>query len=193
LNEFTNFDEPFGGMATLLRVDPSGGCTAYPTSTTIISGGGTVNSGTYKNLGLDDALYYRVNSTTTGTARSTNWYGQFTGVPVGAANLKVTYKGRNCPTGTGACSTTPKPTSVFIWNWAAPAGWVQIAGPTGVAGPTDTTFGPIDVSTVPPPPGARFVGTGANRGRVRVRVFTQGTTTNFVTGGNLMKLVYDAP
>jgi FtsP/CotA-like multicopper oxidase with cupredoxin domain len=26
LNEFTNFDEGFGGMATLLRVDPPGGC-----------------------------------------------------------------------------------------------------------------------------------------------------------------------
>ena len=35
LNEFTNFDEGFGGMATLLRVDPLGGCIAYPNSTKI--------------------------------------------------------------------------------------------------------------------------------------------------------------
>jgi hypothetical protein len=26
LNEFTNFDEGFGGLATLLRVEPPGGC-----------------------------------------------------------------------------------------------------------------------------------------------------------------------
>ena len=28
LNEFTNYDQGFGGMGTLLRVDPAGGCTA---------------------------------------------------------------------------------------------------------------------------------------------------------------------
>ena len=26
LNEFTNFDEGFGGLSTLLRVEPPGGC-----------------------------------------------------------------------------------------------------------------------------------------------------------------------
>ena len=30
LNEFTNFDEGFGGMGTLLRVDPPGGCFGLP-------------------------------------------------------------------------------------------------------------------------------------------------------------------
>ena len=197
LNEFTNFDEPFGGMATLLRVDPQDGCFAFPTSTTIISGGGTANSGTFKNLGLDDALYYRVNSTTTGASRTTNWYGQFSGVPAGATSLKVTYKGRNCGTGTGTCPTTAaKPTTVFIWNWSTSA-WVQInpippTPPTSV-GTTDVTFGPLNVPGSPSPTSwANYVSKGTNRGRVRVRVSTTGST-NFVTGGNLMKLVYNAP
>ena len=47
LNEFTNFDEGFGGMATLLRVDPLGGCVAYPNSTKISTTppGGTLKGG----------------------------------------------------------------------------------------------------------------------------------------------------
>jgi multicopper oxidase len=193
LNEFTNFDEPFGGMATLLRVDPQGGCFGFPASTTILANGGTLRSGTYKNLGLDDSLYYRVNSTTSGT-RTASWYGQFTGVPVGAKNFSVTYKGRNCGTGSGTCpATASKTTTVSIWRWTT-SSWVTIAGPT-LVGTTDVTFGPTAVAGSPSPTSwANYIGTGTNRGRVRVRVLTTGTgTINFVTGGNLMKLVYDAP
>src|SRR6266480_2994149 len=45
LNEFANFDEGFGGMATLLRVDPAGGCFGAPTATAIV--GGTLKGGTF--------------------------------------------------------------------------------------------------------------------------------------------------
>jgi hypothetical protein len=182
LNEFANFDEGFGGMATLLRVDPPGGCFAFPTSTRIQVG--TLNSGTVANLAVNDANYYRVNSTTSGT-RTTDWYGQLSGIPAGAANLKVTYKGNNTP-------APARSQTLHIWNWATNA-WVQIAGPTTV-GTADVTVGPV---AVPPAPAAgswaSYVGTGANKGLVRIRVVTTGGTTNFVTGGNLMTLVYDAP
>ena len=44
---------------------------------------------------------------------------------------------------------------------------------------------------------AAYIGTGANKGQVRVLVHTQRWTapspTAFSTWGNLMKLVYDAP
>ena len=30
LNEFTNFEAGFGGMASLMRVDPPDGCTSFP-------------------------------------------------------------------------------------------------------------------------------------------------------------------
>ena len=63
LNEFANFDEAFGGMATLLRVDPPGGCFGWPTLTSIV--GGTLKSGTFAALGLDDGTYYQVNPKTT--------------------------------------------------------------------------------------------------------------------------------
>src|SRR5262249_8531500 len=42
LNEFTNYDQGFGGMGTLLRVDPPGGCFAAASSTNIV--GGTLNT-----------------------------------------------------------------------------------------------------------------------------------------------------
>src|SRR5262245_24109249 len=63
LNEFANFDEGFGGMATLLRVDPPGGCFGAPTGTAII--GGTLKGGTFAALAADDAAYYQVNPKTT--------------------------------------------------------------------------------------------------------------------------------
>jgi len=59
LNEFTNYDEGFGGMGTLLRVDPAGGCSAFPSATTTVSG--TVKSGAYSALGANDLSYYQVN------------------------------------------------------------------------------------------------------------------------------------
>jgi hypothetical protein len=176
LNEFSNYDAGFGGMGTLLRVDPPGGCFTFASSTKTLLG--TTNSGTYTNLAVDDAKYYKLNSTTTGT-RSVDWYGQFTGVPAGAGNLTVTYKGNN---------SLPASQKIYIWNWAGAGSWVQIAG-----GATGTTVGTTDVTTTAASP-ATYVGTGANNGVVRVRVLTTTAgTTSFVTAANLMKLVYDAP
>jgi FtsP/CotA-like multicopper oxidase with cupredoxin domain len=63
LNEFTNFDQGFGGMGTLLRVDPPGGCVGSPTSTALI--GGTLKSGTAAALAATDGTYYQVNPKTT--------------------------------------------------------------------------------------------------------------------------------
>jgi FtsP/CotA-like multicopper oxidase with cupredoxin domain len=63
LNEFANFDEGFGGMATLMRVDPAGGCFAFPSATSVVAG--TLKSGGYTDLGVDDANYYQVNPKTT--------------------------------------------------------------------------------------------------------------------------------
>jgi Multicopper oxidase len=101
LNEFANFDEPFGGMATLLRVDPLGGCAAFPTSTSILAG--TPGGGSVTALGIADQTYYKVISTTGGTPTS-DWYGQFSAIPAGSANLNVTYTGNDLVNST--CSPT---------------------------------------------------------------------------------------
>jgi hypothetical protein len=63
LNEFANFDEGFGGMATLLRVDPLGGCFAFPSSTGLV--GAAIKSGSVTDLSLDDASFYQLNPKTT--------------------------------------------------------------------------------------------------------------------------------
>jgi hypothetical protein len=70
LNEFSNFNEGFGGLATLLRVDPSGGCFASPTSTAPV--GGVLSSGSVINLGAADGSYYVVNPKTTTRTNATN-------------------------------------------------------------------------------------------------------------------------
>ncbi|MCU1657512.1 MAG: Multicopper oxidase, partial [Pseudonocardiales bacterium] len=63
LNEFTNYDQGFGGMGTLLRVDPPGGCFGSASSTNIV--GGTLKGGSVSALTTDDTAYYQVNPKTT--------------------------------------------------------------------------------------------------------------------------------
>jgi Multicopper oxidase len=275
LNEFSNFDEGFGGMATLLRVDPPGGCFGAPTATAIV--GGTLMGGTFAALTADDTAYYQVSPKTTTmtasrnaaqttipvasaagfptsgnyyvrigtevlqvtggqgtttwtvaraqlgtaaaphpsgsvvTALANDWSATFSGLPAGAANLKVTYKGKNCSntTGTTTCAalTTNVPQqTVKICNWTVAgaagcssgtsAGWVTLPSPP--AQPQDVGSTPEVSSTWTLPGSASaYVGSGAYKGQVRVLVHTQRWTapspTAFSTWGNLMKIVYDAP
>src|SRR5215813_8955409 len=275
LNEFSNFDEGFGGMATLLRVDPPGGCFGAPTATAIP--GGTLKGGTFAALTAADTSYYQVNPKTTTTttamgsssapttvtvasaagfpasgnyyvrianevlqvtggqgtttwtvsrgqlgtaaaghasgatvtALANDWYATFTGLPAGAANLKVTYQGKNCGNTAGtACaaltSNVPQQTvRICDWTVAGPAGcssatsagWVTLPPPPS----QPQGVGSADVSSTwtLPGPGSAYVGTGTHSGEVRVLVHTQRWTapspTAFSTWGNLMKIVYDAP
>jgi Multicopper oxidase len=254
LNEFANFDEGFGGMATLMRVDPFGGCSAYPGSASVV--GGSVKSGGFGDLGADDGAYFQVNpktttrptATTAGqgsitvasasgfpaagsfyvridsevlqvtggqgtttwtvvTALANDWYAGFSGLPTGAQNLKVTFKGKNCANTTGTTCTAlasnlPQQT-VKICNWtvagasgcstATSSGWVNLPPPQS------QPVGSADVSTTWTLPGSpsAYVGTGSYQGQVRVLVHTQRWTgpnpTAFSTWGNVMQLVYDAP
>ena len=273
LNEFTNFDEGFGGMGTLLRVDPPGGCFTSASSTAIL--GGVLKGGSAAALSSDDSSYYQVNprtttrptATTAGqttitvasaagfpttgsyyvridnevlqvtggqgtttwtvlrgqlgtaaashasgaviTALANDWYAGFSGLPAGAQNLKVTYKGKNCTGTTGTTCTAlnsnlPQQT-VKICNWtiagaagcatSTSTGWVILPAP-----PTQPqAVGSTDVSSTWTLPGSasNYIGTGAYSGQVRVLVHTQRYTspnpTTFSTWGNLMALVYDAP
>ena len=81
LNEFANFDAPFGGMGTLLRVDPAGGCFTSAASSSIV--GGVLKSGSVTALGIDDSTYYQINPKTT-TRTSATTAGQ-TSITVGSA------------------------------------------------------------------------------------------------------------
>ena len=187
LNEFANFDEPFGGMATLLRVDPLGGCFTFPTSTKITTG--TLNSGDGReprrrerdtdrevlqgdlddDRDPDDRLVRPVRGRgrrrhrPQGHVRGEQLRGH--GDPE-ALRLEV-----DEPDGLDA-DRRPDRRRRSGRHRGARAG-VR-------AGRAAELLGDV-------------VGTGANKGRVRVRVLSTQAATNFVTGGDLMKLVYDAP
>lgn len=143
------------------------------------------------------------------TALATDWYAGFSGLPADPQNLKVTYKGKNCGNTTGTPCTAiaaPLPSqAVRICDWtvagaagcatATSAGWVTLPGPP----PQPQTVGSSDVSSTWTLPGSAsaYVGTGSNKGRVRILVHTERWTAPspnvFSTWGNFMKLVYDAP
>jgi hypothetical protein len=188
LNEFVNYEAAFGGMATLLRVDPLVGCTAFAASTKINTGGGTLKGGTFTNLADTDTSNYEVTSTAPATApvntAKTDWYAGYTGIITGSTNLKVTYSGKNSV----SCSQT-----LSIWNWRTNA-WVQL-GAAQAVGPAGTLT-PISAA-VPGSPNAAswsdYIGTGTYAGQSRVRVFCQGSTPAYFSSGNFMKIVYDAP
>jgi hypothetical protein len=143
------------------------------------------------------------------TALANDWYATFSGLPAGAANLKVTYKGKNCGSTTGtACAalTTNVPQqTVRICDWtvagavgcssATSAGWVTLPAPP--AQPQGVGSADVSSTWTLPNPASAYIGTGAQAGQVRVLVHTQRWTAPspaaFSTWGNLMKIVYDAP
>ncbi len=274
LNEFSNYDEGFGGMGTLLRVDPAGGCFSFPAATAIV--GGVLKSGSVSALGVNDSTYYQVNPKTTsltssrtaaqtslavasaagfpaagsfyirvdsevmqvtggqGTATWTvargqlgtsaashasaavvsalanDWYVSFSNIKAEAANLRVTYRGKDCTGTTGsscAALTTNLPQmTVKICDWtisgaagcasATSNGWVTLPAP-----PTQ----PQSIGSTEPAPStwmlsglaSQYIGTGANLGQVRVLVHTQRWTASnpvtFSTWANLVSITYDLP
>jgi hypothetical protein len=194
LNEFVNYDVPFGGLATLLRVDPLPGCTSFPTQVKIIATppnttpvSGSLGSGTFSNLSLDDTSYYAVKSTATAIGPVPNsfkadWYAGFTGVATGASNLRVSVKDK--------CSLTACTQSILVWNWRTKL-WVPLDARS--VGTTDVAVNDL---AVPAGPSAGkwsdYIGTGQQIGQVQVRVYNQAAGV-FTESGNFMKLVYDAP
>jgi hypothetical protein len=143
------------------------------------------------------------------TALANDWYAGFTGIPAGAQNLKVTYKGKNCANTAGAtCTAIPTNVpqqTVKICNWtvggaagcatATSAGWVTLPAPP--AQPQGVGSADVSSTWTLPGPASSYVGTGSNNGQVRVLVHTQRYTATapaaFSTWGNLMALTYDAP
>jgi FtsP/CotA-like multicopper oxidase with cupredoxin domain len=177
LYEFTNFDEGFGGLATLLRVDPPAGCSspapqgaddAFPSSTVIQTG--TPAGGSAASLAADDASYFSVNSNTSST-KTVSWYGKFASIPNAIVSLKVTYKGKNSLT----CSQT-----IALYNFNT-ASWTVID--------TRNVGAETLISEVPSGGTANaFVSGSTGNGEVRVRIECKTTAGTFVSSGNLMKI-----
>jgi subtilisin len=144
---------------------------AAPSGTTILTG--TLRSGAFADLANADSTYYRVNSNTSRT-RTTSWYGTFTGVPAGLANLTVTYQGQN----SRACSQT-----VYVYRWSDST-WVSIDA---------RSVGTADVriaDDVPAGAPSQYV---SSAGQLRVRVGCTTTAGTFYSSGNQLRIGYDSP
>jgi hypothetical protein len=144
--------------------------TAFPAATVIETG--TPRQGSAASLTADDNVFFRVNSTTTGT-RTSSWYGSFSGAPAGISDLKVTYVGRN----SRSCTQV-----VAAWRWTDGT-WQQLS--SRAVGTTDIVLADL----VPPGPAGDYVSpTGETRVRVRCT-----TTANFFASGDQMKITYARP
>ncbi|MDP2207964.1 MAG: fibronectin type III domain-containing protein [Bacteroidota bacterium] len=144
--------------------------TYVASATTITSG--SLSSGTYSNLATNNASYYVLNSTTTGT-RITDWYGSVTiaQVPSSISKLTVTYDGKYSRTTTQ---------TLHLYNWATSA-WAQIDSRS--VGTSDVTVTNVQVSP------ANYISTS---GVIRLRVYGTGGTKNYTCSGDFMQFVVDA-
>ena len=147
------------------------------------------------------------------TALATDWYAGFSGVPAGAQNLKVTYKGKNCGVTTAhhlhrrsppTCRSRPSRSATGRSPARPAARTATSAGlgrrcrappaqPQGVG----STRRQLDLDAARP--GERATSApGSYAGQVRVLVHTQRWTRarpgrRSRPGATCMKIVYDAP
>jgi subtilisin family serine protease len=154
---------------TATSVDHSfqtGATTTYVASSTTIQSG-TLNAGSFSNLATNNASYYVVNSTTTGT-RTADWYGSVTisQTPSSVTKLTLTYDGHNSRSRTQL---------LYLYNWVS-ATWTQIDSRTVTT--TDVTI--TNVQTSP----ANFI---SSAGAIRLRVFSTGGSRNYTCSGDFMQ------
>ena len=169
-----NSTDAAGNTAT--SVDHSfqtGSSTTYsPTGTTILAG--SLNSGSFSNLATNDASYYQVNSTASGTPRITDWYASVTigETPASVSKITTTYDGNY-----SRSSTTQ---TLYLYNWST-ATWTQIDSRT--VGQTDVTI--TNTQTAP----ANFISAS---GEVRLRVSgSRGSNQSFTGRGDYVQFVVE--
>ena len=161
---------------TATSVDHSfqtGGSTNYaPTATTILQG--SLNSGSVSNLATNNASYYQVNSTTSGTPRVTDWYASVTiaGAPASVSKLTTIYDGKYSRN-----STTQ---TLYLFNWST-ASWTQIDSRT--VGQSDVTITTTQTSP------ANFI---SATGEIRLRVRGSRTQSqNFICQGDYVRFTIE--
>jgi hypothetical protein len=142
-----------------------------PSSTTILQG--SVNSGTFSNLASNNASYYVVNSTTSGT-RKTDWYGSVTisQAPASVTKLTVSYDGKN---------SANKTQILYLYNWSTSA-WVQIDSRS--VSTTDVLI--TNTQTSP----ANYI---SGTGEIRLRVYSSGGSKNYTASGDWMQFTVETP
>jgi Ca2+-binding RTX toxin-like protein len=148
--------------------------TASPNATTLIVG--SVTGGSAASLAADDDVYYAVSSNNAGT-KAAAWYGSFTEVPNGLANLRLSYTGKN----SRACTQT-----LALYRWTTNS-WRVVN--TQTVGTTEVAI----VDLAPAGTIADYVSGTSGNGELRLRVRCTTTAGTFVTSGDSMRISYDAP
>lgn len=151
----------------------TGGSTNYvPNGTTILAG--SLNSGSFSNLATNNASYYQVNSTTSGTPRITDWYASVTvgEAPASVSKLITTYDGNYSRNGTTQ--------TLYLYDWST-ATWTQIDSRT--VGQSDLTI--TNTQTAP----VNFISAS---GEVRLRVGGSRTSNqSFVCRGDYVQFTVE--
>ncbi len=158
---------------TAIDVDHSfqtGGTFIYaPSGTTITYG--SVKSGSYSNLATDDAGYFVVNSTTSGT-RKCDWYGTaiISESPATVSNLTLKYDGKY---------SRKRTQYLYLYNWPT-SSWTQVDSRT-------VSTGDVTVTKTQTSP-ASFI---SSAGQIRLRVYTSGGSTNYTCSGDFMQFTVE--
>lgn len=144
--------------------------TYSPSSTTILSGSGC-NCG-LGNLATNNDVYFKVNSTTIGT-KKTDWFGSVTinQQPSTINKLTINYDGKN---------STPLTQVLYLYNWNS-ADWVQINSSSVNASDVFLTYTENNPTN--------YISTN---GEIRVRVYNSGSSSSFITFGDLMEFVVES-
>ena len=136
-------------------------------------GTGILISGTATDLATADLLYYRVGSSgrRTRTAAAT---ASFSGVPVTASGLELTYRG---------AASAPCTQTLSLYRFSTGAWTVLDTRQAGLSEPTLSIL-------APPGSPSEYV---ASNGGVRFRVACSSKLTSFTLSGNKVELSYDRP
>ena len=160
---------------TAISVDHSfqtGGSTAYaPAATTILQG--SLSSGSFSNLAGNDASYYVVNSTTSGSTRFTDWYASVTvsQAPGSVSTLTTTYDGKYSRSG--------RTQTLYLFNWSTSA-WTQI---------DSRSVGQSDVTVTNTQSSPNFI---SPTGEIRMRVLASGgANKSFTCSGDQVQFVVE--
>ena len=125
------------------------------------------------NLVTNNASYYTVNSTTSGT-RKVDWYGSvnINQTPSSVNKITINYDGNN---------SVSKTQNLYLYNWVNST-WTQID--TRTVSTNDVTINKVQTSTP-----VNYV---SSSGEIRLRVYSTGGTTNYICSGDWMQFIVES-
>ena len=155
-NGFTDTYYNSGGVQPVTK-------TYYPTGTTMLIG--TIGSGSYLNLAVNDASYLRVNAARSGSKYYTDWYAS-TSILEQPTKLTIKYDGKY---------STSRTQTLYLYNFSS-SSWTQIDQAS--VGTSDVTR---TYTTTSP---ANFV---SGTGQIRVRVAANGRSSTYSCYGDYLE------